>query len=140
MLPETGHRMPAFVNLQQYYVEDYLAGRAAELPGIDLRWDNEVTGLLSLRTAMVASAGGHPTIEGALTKLFSSEAYVRAADACQSIAGPDGLLQLHVEGAAGDGWIDWAARDAPVTTIYGGTSEIQRNLVAQRGLGLPRGR
>src|SRR6185437_835552 len=47
--------------------------------------DNEVTGLLSLRTAMVASAGGHPTIEGALTKLFSSEAYVRAADACQSI-------------------------------------------------------
>src|SRR3954471_2287409 len=102
--------------------------------------DNEVTGLLSLRTALVASAGGHPTIEGALTKLFSSEAYVRAAEACQAIAGPDGLLQLDVAGAAGEGWIDWAARDAPVTTIYGGTSEIQRNLIAEHHLGLPKSR
>lgn len=42
LLPETGHRRPAFINLQQYYVEGYLAERAAEFDAIDLRWKSEV--------------------------------------------------------------------------------------------------
>ena len=42
LLPEAGHERPAFINLQQYYVEGYLAERAAQLPLIDLRWRNEV--------------------------------------------------------------------------------------------------
>jgi 3-(3-hydroxy-phenyl)propionate hydroxylase len=46
LLPEAGHRMPAFVNLQQYYVEEYLVDRAMEFPGlIDLRWKNRVTAI-----------------------------------------------------------------------------------------------
>ncbi|WP_218508513.1 FAD-dependent oxidoreductase [Variovorax sp. dw_308] len=44
LLPEAGHSRPAFVNLQQYYVEGFLAERAAELPLIDLRWKNKVAG------------------------------------------------------------------------------------------------
>jgi 3-(3-hydroxy-phenyl)propionate hydroxylase len=40
--PETGHQNPAFVNLQQYHVEGFLAERAAELPLIDLRWKSAV--------------------------------------------------------------------------------------------------
>ncbi len=44
LLPEPGHERPAFINLQQYYVEGYLVERAAELPLIDLRWNNKVTG------------------------------------------------------------------------------------------------
>lgn len=43
LLPETGHRRPAFINLQQYYLEGYLYERAAELPLIDVRWRNKVT-------------------------------------------------------------------------------------------------
>ena len=44
LLPEGGHRMPAFINLQQYYVEEYLVERALEFPAlIDLRWKNRVT-------------------------------------------------------------------------------------------------
>ena len=45
LLPEAGHKMPAFINLQQYYLEGYLVERAAELPLIDLRWSNRVTGV-----------------------------------------------------------------------------------------------
>lgn len=42
--PDPGHKMPAFVNLQQYYVEEYLVARAMEFPGlIDLRWKNKVS-------------------------------------------------------------------------------------------------
>ncbi|MGK6308041.1 FAD-dependent oxidoreductase [Variovorax sp. DT-64] len=45
LLPEAGHERPAFINLQQYYVEGYLAERAAELPLVDLRWNNKVVGI-----------------------------------------------------------------------------------------------
>jgi 3-(3-hydroxy-phenyl)propionate hydroxylase len=43
--PEPGHERPAFINLQQYHVEQFLVERAAELPGIDLRWRNKVVGV-----------------------------------------------------------------------------------------------
>jgi 3-(3-hydroxy-phenyl)propionate hydroxylase len=43
LLPEGGHRMPAFVNIQQYYVEKHLVDRAGELPLVDLRWRNRAT-------------------------------------------------------------------------------------------------
>lgn len=45
LLPEEGHERPAFINLQQYYVEGYLSERAAELPLIDLRWCNKAIGI-----------------------------------------------------------------------------------------------
>ena len=45
LLPEQGHKMPAFINLQQFYAEAYLVERAAQLPRIDLRWRNKVIGL-----------------------------------------------------------------------------------------------
>ncbi len=45
LLPEAGHKMPAFINLQQYYAESFLVDRLRDLPDIDLRWRNKVTGL-----------------------------------------------------------------------------------------------
>jgi 3-(3-hydroxy-phenyl)propionate hydroxylase len=42
LLPEPGHERPAFINLQQYYAEAYLAVKAGALPGIDLRWHHSV--------------------------------------------------------------------------------------------------
>ncbi|SDT22197.1 FAD-dependent oxidoreductase [Bradyrhizobium canariense] len=45
LLPEEGHKRPAFINLQQFYAEAYLVDRVEELSGIDLRWRNKVTGL-----------------------------------------------------------------------------------------------
>jgi 3-(3-hydroxy-phenyl)propionate hydroxylase len=43
LLPEGGHKMPAFINLQQFYVEKHLVDRAGELPLVDLRWRNRVS-------------------------------------------------------------------------------------------------
>ncbi len=45
LLPEAGHRMPAFINLQQYYVEEYLVAAAEASPLVDLRFRNRVTGV-----------------------------------------------------------------------------------------------
>lgn len=45
LLPEDGHKMPAFINLQQYYAEAFLVDRVQELPQVDLRWRNKVVGL-----------------------------------------------------------------------------------------------
>ena len=45
LLPEGGHHFPAFINLQQYWVEQYLVERAQTIPGIDLRWKNRLVGL-----------------------------------------------------------------------------------------------
>ncbi|MET0723770.1 MAG: FAD-dependent oxidoreductase [Tardiphaga sp.] len=45
LLPDDGHKMPAFINLQQYYAEAFLVDRVQQLPEIDLRWRNRVTAL-----------------------------------------------------------------------------------------------
>ncbi|MEH2565108.1 FAD-dependent oxidoreductase [Bradyrhizobium sp. AZCC 2289] len=45
LLPEQGHKRPAFINLQQFYAEAYLVDRVGELAAIDLRWRNKVVGL-----------------------------------------------------------------------------------------------
>ncbi len=46
LLPEAGHRRPAFVNLQQYYLEEYLVDRALALGNIEIRWQHRVTALV----------------------------------------------------------------------------------------------
>ena len=57
LLPEGGHKMPAFINLQQYYAEAFLVARAGELGNLDLRWKNRVTAVIQ------DDAGVHVTIE-----------------------------------------------------------------------------
>src|ERR1700755_240962 len=53
LLPEEGHKRPAFINLQQFYAEAYLVDRVEELPDVDLRWRNRVAAL-ERRTDYVA--------------------------------------------------------------------------------------
>jgi len=45
LLPEAGHKRPGMINLQQYYLEQYLVERAQALGAIDLRWRNKVVGV-----------------------------------------------------------------------------------------------
>jgi 3-(3-hydroxy-phenyl)propionate hydroxylase len=43
LLPEAGHERPGMINLQQYYLEEFLVRRAQELPALTLRWKHKVT-------------------------------------------------------------------------------------------------
>ena len=101
---------------------------------------NQVSQLLTLRAAWIAATGGLPGLEGSMAKLYATDRYQQAVGWFQQMAGAAGLLGFDTEGAAAHGWIDYDARHSPVTTIYGGTSEINRNNVAERHLGLPRAR
>ncbi len=65
LLPEDGHKMPAFVNLQQYFVEEYLVQRAQELH-VDLRWKNRVVSvdqLANFASVSVETPDGSYTLE-----------------------------------------------------------------------------
>ena len=53
--------MPAFINLQQYYLEQFLYERCQELPGVDLRFQNKCVGRRDLRRITPASTSRRPT-------------------------------------------------------------------------------
>ena len=66
LLPEPGHRRPAFVNLQQYWLEEFLVKRAGELADVELRWENKVTGVVAHGDRVqvtVATADGEYRLE-----------------------------------------------------------------------------
>jgi len=98
----------------------------------------EVGLLLQHRSAWMGSIGEIPEIEGPMAKLFTSEAIERHGQAATELLGPDGLRSYMDPTAPQGGRIEHAMRFSLGTTIYAGTSEVQRNIISQRGLGLPR--
>src|SRR5579863_612170 len=55
LLPEQGHKRPAFINLQQFYAEAYLVDRVTELADISLRWSNKVVALEQRNDQVIVS-------------------------------------------------------------------------------------
>ena len=100
--------------------------------------DLEVAQLLEVRSTWMESIGEVPVAEGPMAKLSSTEAMVRHAEELTSMVGPDALRSRLDPTALEDGLIEHALRHSLGMTIYGGTSEIQRNIIAQRRCGLPR--
>jgi alkylation response protein AidB-like acyl-CoA dehydrogenase len=101
----------------------------------------EVGRLLNLRTIWDSAHNGVPNpVFGSMAKLYLTEALVASLSELLDRLGPAGVLQNGDPDAPAEGWLEAAFRHVPVTTIYGGTSEIQRSIVAERGLGLPRTR
>jgi alkylation response protein AidB-like acyl-CoA dehydrogenase len=119
--------------------------RVIEAPGVGerlARWDTllEVGRLLLYRSAWMASTGALPQVEGSMAKLFITEAFVAASSDLLDALGAGGTITRSGRTTVLSGLLEHAFRHAMVTTIYGGSSEVQREIVAQRGLGLPRAR
>ena len=95
-----------------------------------------VSQLIFYRSLWLLEQGSSDRAAGPMSKLFSSEAFLRDANDLLDLAAPDSLLR----GKTGPGYIELSARHASGTTIYGGTSEIHRSQVAEKALGLPRSR
>lgn len=98
----------------------------------------EVSTLLQRRCVWMLENGDTPVAEGPMSKLFSTEALERATEDIFELVGPDALRSYLEPGAPEQGRFDQLLRFSLGTTIYAGTSEIQRTIIAQRGLGLPR--
>ncbi len=90
-------------------------------------------GLLNLRSANRAVAGGGPGPEGAITKLVLSELGHEAAALLSQLGGPDGAF---MEGPST--MTNFLVLMHRGMSIAGGTSEIKRNQIGERILGLPR--
>ena len=84
LLPESGHRRPAFINLQQYYVEGFLIERAQQLPNLEIRWKNKVVGIERNERASEGEPPVALTIETPDGNYALHARYVVAADGSRS--------------------------------------------------------
>jgi alkylation response protein AidB-like acyl-CoA dehydrogenase len=110
-------------------VRDRIGRLAAEI---------EVGRRLMIHCADLATTGTTPPALGAISKVFSGELMERYGEAALEILGPAAALSQGASGALADGRFEQQLRNSLMWVISIGTNEIQRSLIAQRGLGLPR--
>ncbi len=94
--------------------------------------------LLSYRIAWMQGQGMVPNKEASMGKLFGTELQQRMANTGLQVLGMYGQLEPGSKYAPLKGRLENAALYSVSVTLAGGTSEIQRNIIATRGLGLPR--
>ena len=96
--------------------------------------------LIGLRNLTSAQQGHAPGAEASMTKLYWSEMDKRIQEVAVEVQGPYGALARDSPLSIEDGRWQYGWMWAQAETIYAGSSEIQRNIIAERVLGLPRGR
>jgi hypothetical protein len=105
----------------------------------ELAIDIESARLLSLRVAWILNMGKVPNYEASMLKMVVSETEQRLVNTAMQILGPYGQIMEGTKWAPLNGKFEWRYRDSLEALVTRGTSEIMRNIIAQRGLGLPRG-
>ena len=110
-------------------VRDRVAGLAAEI---------EAGRALMMHCAELAGSGATPPEVGAISKVFSGELMERFGEAALEILGMRATLSQGAPGSLENGRFEQNLRHSLMWIISIGTNEIQRSLIAQRGLGLPR--
>ncbi|MBM4406857.1 MAG: acyl-CoA dehydrogenase [Chloroflexi bacterium] len=104
----------------------------------DIATDLHVARLLTFKVMWMIDNGQVPNYEASMTKVLSSELQVRMVHTSMSLLGPTGALYEGSKHAPLDGQLTWIYESSLLGTIGGGANEIQRNIIAQRGLGMPR--
>jgi alkylation response protein AidB-like acyl-CoA dehydrogenase len=110
-------------------VRDKMAAIASEI---------EVGRQLMMHCAELATDGITPPEYGAISKVFSGELMERFGETALDILGMRAALSEQMPGALDNGRFEQNLRHSLMWVISIGTNEIQRSLIAQRGLGLPR--
>ncbi|MBN9426470.1 MAG: acyl-CoA dehydrogenase family protein, partial [Burkholderiales bacterium] len=93
---------------------------------------------LAMHCVTVSGQGESPQHLAAMTKVFGGELMERMFEAAQDILGMEAALSRSSPGAILQGRLEQKLRHSLMWVISLGTNEIQRNVIAQRGLGLPR--
>lgn len=99
--------------------------------------DVEVAALMGYEAAALLDSGVMPSVEVSVEKIFTSELRQRIADLALDLLGPDGLLAHRSENAPLAGKFERLYRAAPLMRFGGGTNEVLRDVIAQRGHGMP---
>ena len=102
-----------------------------------LHIESEILRLIRLRTVTAAIAGRQPGPEASVRKILADEHGQRIMELAKDLAGPGGMLaDVGPFGGPVDLW-HYGYLFAQALTIGGGTGDVQRNIVAERVLGLP---
>jgi alkylation response protein AidB-like acyl-CoA dehydrogenase len=104
----------------------------------DLWIANETGRMLAYRIAWMQEAGQIPNYEASVIKVFATELGQRITNFGVNLFGPAGALEPDSKYAVANGVFEKGHLVNVAPTIYSGSNEIQRNIIAQRGLGLPR--
>jgi len=99
--------------------------------------DVEVATLMGYEAASILDSGVIPTVEVCGEKIFTSELRQRIADLALDLLGPDGLLAHRSQPAPLAGKFERLYRAAPLMRFGGGANEVLRDIIAQRGHGMP---
>jgi alkylation response protein AidB-like acyl-CoA dehydrogenase len=99
----------------------------------------EVARVLGLRVVAASMKGGAPpSVESSEYKVYATELSKRLADAAMDIVGHEAQLRVGTDDAPMGGRTESTYRYTVLDTIGGGTSEVQKNIIARRKLGLPK--
>jgi alkylation response protein AidB-like acyl-CoA dehydrogenase len=99
--------------------------------------DVEVARLMGLEAASILDSGRIPSVEVSVEKIFTSELRQRIADLAIDLLGPEGLRAHRSAGAPLDGFFERLYRVSPLMRFGGGTNEVLRDVIAQRGHRMP---
>ena len=97
----------------------------------------ELMRFAGLRLLASLAGGREPGPEASVSKLFWSEYHKRFGELAIDVVGPDAMVRPDGEGYATDDWQD-VFLSSRAGTIYSGTSQIQKNIIGERALGLPK--